>query len=196
VGCRISNKIPMLHALCPLHGEEAYWLIKSKIILVALLIGVLFSACGYHFAEKGGFPGDTERLFVKVLENKTQETGVENILTAALLDELTLRKTDELASGIDDADVVLSGVVNLVTIITISESAADVADERRVTVSVDLKLTKKDSSIVWAAKGLSDFEEYLVDTDKERTDANRRNAIRVLSKRIAERVVNRFSDDF
>ena len=171
-------------------------MIKSDILLVALLIGVMFSACGYRFAEEGGFPGDTERLFVKVLENKTQETGVENILTAALLNELTLRKTDELAGGIDDADVVLSGAVNLVTLETISESEPDVADERRVTVSVDLKLTKKDGSVVWAARNLSDSEEYYVNTDSERTDASRRDAIRVLSKRIAERTVNRFSDDF
>ena len=147
---------------------------------------MLCNACGYHFAEKEGFPGDTERLFVEVLENKTQETGVESIV----------RKTDELAIGFDDADVVLSGVVSLVTIVTISQSKPDVADERRVTVSVDLKLTKKDGSIVWAAKDLSDFEAYFVDTDTERTDANRRNAIRVLSKRLAERTVNRFSDDF
>ena len=169
---------------------------NSKFSVIIVLIAVLCGACGYRFAEEGGFPGDTDRLFVKVLENQTQETGVENIVTAALLSELTLRKTDELASGIDDADVVLSGVVNQVTIRTISVSKPDVADERRVTVTVDLKLTKKDGSIVWAAKGLSDFEAYRVDTDKERTDANRRNAIRMVSKRIAEKTVNRFSDDF
>ena len=171
-------------------------LVKDKFSFIIILLVVLCSACGYRFAEQGGFPGDTERLFVKVLENKTQETGVESIVTNALLAELTLRKTDELASGFDDADVVLSGVVDLVTIVTISVSKPDVADERRVTVSVDLKLTKKDGRIVWAANDLTDFEAYLVDTDTERTDANRRNAIRVLSKRIAERAVNRFSDDF
>ena len=169
---------------------------KSKFSAIILLIAVLCGACGYRFAEEGGFPGDTERLFVKVLENKTQETGVESIVTEALLNELTLRKTNELASGFDDADVILSGVVDLVTFITISHREPDVADERRVNVTVDLKLTQKDGSIVWTAKGLSDFEEYLVDTDTERTDANRRNAIRVLSKRIAEKTVNRFSDDF
>ena len=169
---------------------------KTKFFVVTLLIEAMISACGYRFAEEGGFPGDTERLFVKVLENKTQETGVESILTAALLSELTLRKTDQLASGIDDADVVLSGFVDRVTINTISVSKPDVAGERRVTVTVDLKLTQKDGSTVWTAKGLSDFEEYLVDPDTERTDANRRNAIRVLSKRIAEMTVNRFSDDF
>ena len=171
-------------------------LVEGKFSVVIILTVVLFGSCGYRFAGQGGFPGDTERLFVKVLENKTQETGVENILTAALLNELTLRKTDELAGGIDDADVVLSGAVNLVTIGTISESEPGVADERRVTVSVDLKLTKKDGSVVWAAGNLSDSEEYFVNTDPERTDASRRDAIRVLSKRIAEKAVNRFSDDF
>ena len=171
-------------------------LVEGKFSVIIILSVVLCAACGYRFAEQAGFPGDTERLFVKVLENKTQETGVESIVTDALLNELTLRKTNELASGIDDADVVLSGVVDLVTINTISVSKPDVAEERRVNVSIDLKLTKKDGGIVWAANGLSDFEEYLVDTDTERTDANRRNAIRVLSKRIAERTVNRFSDDF
>jgi hypothetical protein len=169
---------------------------KSRFNALILLIAMLCCACGYHFAEEGGFPGDTERLFVMVLENKTQETGVESILTAALLNELTLRKTDDLARGIDDADVVLSGVVNLVAIKTISSSKPNVASERRVTVSVDLKLTKKDGGMVWDAKDLSDFEEYLVDTDPQLTDANRRNAIGVLSKRIAERAVNRFSDNF
>jgi outer membrane lipopolysaccharide assembly protein LptE/RlpB len=171
-------------------------LAKPKSSFIIILTLVLCGGCGYHFAEEGGFPGDTERLFVKVLENKTQETDVESILTAALLNELTLRKTSELARGIDDADVVLSGAVDLVTIVTISSSKPDVASERRVTVSIDLKLTKKDGSVVWAAKNLSDFEAYLVDSNQQKTDANRRNAIGVLSKRIAERVVNRFSDDF
>jgi outer membrane lipopolysaccharide assembly protein LptE/RlpB len=169
---------------------------RIRLIALILLIVALIGSCGYRFAQEGGFPGDTQRLFVKVLENKTQETGVESIVTVALLNELTLRKTNQLANGLDDADVILSGEVNQVSFRTISQSKPDVADERRVTVSVDLKLTKKDGLVVWAANGLSDFEEYFVETDTQQTDANRRDAIRVLSKRIAERAVNRFSDDF
>jgi len=168
----------------------------SKVRLIIILITVLCGACGYRFAEQGGFPGDTERLFVNVLENQTQETGVENIITAALLSELTLRKTHNLANGMADADVVLSGIVKHVDLSTISVSQPTVADERRVTVSIDLKLTKTDGSTAWAGKDISDFEAYLVNVNQEITDANRQNAIRILSKRIAERVVNRFNDDF
>jgi len=168
----------------------------GKCSLIIFLIAVLCGACGYRLAGEGGLPGDSDRLFVKVLENRTQETGVENIVTAALLSELTLRKTESLASGIDDADVVLSGEVEEVAIRTISTRNKDTAGERRVTVTIDLNLKKQDGSVVWAANGLTDDEGYIVDADKERTDQNRRDAIRVLSQRIAEKVVNRMSDDF
>jgi outer membrane lipopolysaccharide assembly protein LptE/RlpB len=167
-----------------------------KLSLIVILTAVLCAACGYRFAEQGGFPGDTERLFVNVLENKTQETGVENIITAALLSELTLRKTHYLARGLADADVVLNGTVKQVNISTISVSEPTVANQRRVTVTVSLTLSKTDGSNVWAGGNISDFEAYLVDVNPELTDANRLNAIRKLSKRIAEHVVNRFSDDF
>jgi hypothetical protein len=164
------------------------WLLSLSLILVI--------SCGYRFAGQGGFPGDNDRLFVKVLENRTQETGVESIVTAALLSELTLRKTSGLTSGIDHADVVLSGVVEEVTIRTIATRNRDTASQRRVTVSVDLKLTKQDGSVVWAVNRFVDNEAYIVDVNNERTDQNRRDAIRVLSQRIAEQVVNRLSDDF
>ena len=169
---------------------------KSKCSVIIILIAVLCGACGYRFAGQGGFPSGSDRLFVKVLENRTQETGVENIVTAALLSELTFRKTDGLARGIDDADVVLSGVVEEVAIRTISTRNKDTAGERRVTVSVGLKLKKQDGSVVWAANRLTEDEGYIVEADKESTDQNRRDAIRVLSQRIAENAVNRLSDDF
>ena len=167
-----------------------------KNIWLLFLCWLLVISCGYRFGEQGGFPGDTERLFVNVLENRTQETGVENIVTAALLSELTLRKTNNLASGLDNADVVLSGVVEEVAIRTIATRTRDTAGERRVTVTIDLKLTKQNGKVVWSTQSLSDNEGYSVVADKERTDQNRRDAIRVLSRRMAEKVVNRLSDDF
>ena len=169
---------------------------NSRIIAVTLMIGTLYWACGYRFAEQEGLPGGTHRLFVKVFQNPTQETGVENIVTAALLSELTLRKTDELVGSMDNADVVLSGVVEEVAIGTIAAKKKDTASERRVTVIVSVKLTKQEGGVVWAAKGFSDNEAYLVDDNPERTDQNRRDAIRLLSRRIAEKVVNRLSDNF
>ena len=169
---------------------------KSKFSIIIIILAALCEACGYRLAEQRGFPGETERLFVNVLENETQETGVENVITEALINELTLRKTHHLANGLTDADVIMSGVVRHVDIRTVSTRKSTVADERRVIVSIELKLTRSDGRMTWAAREITDFEEYFVDFNPELTDANRRQAIRILSKRMAERVVNRFSDDF
>jgi outer membrane lipopolysaccharide assembly protein LptE/RlpB len=163
---------------------------------VLILTAVLFCACGYRFAPQEGFPGGTHRLFVTVFQNPTQETGVENIVTAAFLSELTLRKTDKLASSMDNADAVLSGVVEEVTIGTIAYKKKDTASERRVTVTLNVKLTKQDGAVVWAENKLSDNQAYQVDDNPQQTDQNRRDAIRLLSQRIAEKVVNRLSDNF
>ena len=185
----------MRYAPCSLRIVTEMVLNKSKFSAIIILVVVLCGACGYRFSEQEGLPGGTHRLFVKVFQNRTQETGVENVVTGALLSELTLRKTDELVGSMDNADVVLSGVVEEVTIGTIAKKK-DTASERRVTVTVSAKLMKQEGGVVWAAKGFSDNEAYLIDDNPERTDQNRRDAIRLLSRRIAEKVVNRLSDNF
>ena len=169
---------------------------RSRSRVLIILTAVLFCACGYRFARQEGFPAGTHRLFVKVFQNLTQETGVENTVTAALMSELTLRKTDELASSVANADVVLSGVVEEVTIGTIAAKKGDTATQRRVTVTLIVHLTKQEGDVIWAAKRFSDNEGYQVTDNPEQTDQNRRDAIRLLSRRIAEKVVNRLSDNF
>jgi hypothetical protein len=185
-------------ALTPEH-RNLIWemeLNRSSFSVIIILIAVLCGACGYRFAQQEGFPGGTRRLFVNVFQNPTQETGVENIVTAALLSELTLRKTDELVSNMDNADVVLSGVVEEVTIGTIATKTKDAASERRVAVTINVKLTKQEGGVIWSANRFSDNEAYQVAGNPEQTDQNRRDAIRLLSRRIAEKVVNRLSDNF
>ncbi|MFQ5772210.1 MAG: LPS assembly lipoprotein LptE [bacterium] len=168
----------------------------KKYICLFFLVWLFVAACGYRFAGNGEFPEETNRIFVEVLENRTSETGVENIVTSELLKEFTLRKTNNLAGSPDDADALLSGVIQFVIIQTISPKGKDAASERRVTVTVDLKLAQKDGQVIWTAKSLTDNEGYKIDENKERTEQNKREALRVLSQRIAERTMNRLSDDF
>lgn len=186
----------MRHALCAMQIITEMQLKRHRLGVIIIIIAALSGACGYRFAAQKGFPGGTHGLFVSVFQNRTQETGVENIVTAAFLSELTLRKTDELAGSMDNAEVVLSGVVEEVAIGTIATKKKDTASERRVTVTLSVALTKRQGSVVWAAKGISDNEGYRVDNNPEQTDQNRRNAIALLSRRIAEKVVNRLSDNF
>jgi hypothetical protein len=59
-----------------------------------------------------------------------------------------------------------------------------------------LKLTGPDGRVIWSARGVSANEAYDVMSDKLATEQNRRDAISVLSKRLAEKVYNRITADF
>jgi hypothetical protein len=171
-------------------------LLKHTQMGLILLFWLEFCACGYHLPQRGGFPEGVDLIFVKVLENQTTEPGAENIVTRNLINEFTLRKTKNLAGSMEEADAILSGAVSEIAIQTIAFEGQDSASERRVTVSIDLALKKKDGKVIWALKGISDNQVYPVSLDKNLSEANRRIAIDVASKRIAERSLNRLTDDF
>ena len=170
---------------------------KGKIIWIvfAILWFLAFlSACGYRFAGGGTLPSGIKSVCVTILENRTSEIGVENTFTNDLIYEFT--RNGKIAS-IDKADALLSGVVKSMSIETISRSGAHTSIERRVTVTLDLKLTDNDGRIIWSVKGVSGNEAYKVVSDnKLSTEQNRRSAISTLSERLAEKVYNSLTEDF
>ena len=165
------------------------------ICLILLLASLAGAGCGYRFAGGGKFPGNVHRLFVDMLENRTAETGIENTFTNDLIYEITRRKKVVL-TGADRAEAVLSGTIKALTIETISHRGTMTSLERRVTVTVDLGLVKPDGETVWSARNVAENEEYAVSADKSTTEQNRRNAILALSKRLAENIYRRLTEDF
>ena len=166
---------------------------KIWIIFAILWFLAFLSACGYRFAGGGTLPSGIKSVCVTILENRTSEIGVENTFTNDLIYEFT--RNGRIAS-IDKADALLSGVVKSMSIETISRSGAHTSIERRVTITLDLKLTDNDGRIIWSAKGISGNEAYVVASDKLSTEQNRRNAISTLSERLAEKVYNSLTEDF
>jgi outer membrane lipopolysaccharide assembly protein LptE/RlpB len=162
--------------------------------LSALLAGVMIVGCGYHFQGTGSLPGNTETVFVQVINNRTSETGIENVFTAALIDELT---RNQRAAGQDRADALLSGEIASVSTVTISRTGSTTSVERRVRATLNLALTDRSGVVIWKARNISATEAFPVDADsKARTDQNRREALTQLAQRMAENIYNRMTDDF
>ena len=154
---------------------------------------VLVSACGYRFSGSGSLPAGVQRVFISMLDNRTPETGLENTLTGDLRYEFIRYNRDAKP---DEADAVLSGTVKSLWVETVSRSGLHSSLERRVTVSVDLKLTNRNGRVVWSVAGLADNESYTVGSDSQATEFNKRRAISALSKRLAENIYYRLTEDF
>lgn len=140
-------------------------------------------------------PEGIKSLFIKILENRTSETGAENIFTNDLIYEVTSHRNVVLA-GEGSADGILSGIIKSMRIDAISHRDTYSSLERRVIISIDLKLTDQTGRAIWSAKDISENEDYIVSSDKQTTERHRREAIIILSKRLAEKVYNRLTDNF
>ena len=170
-------------------------LVKKKYAWTIILLWFLFSACGYQFTGGGSFPSGITSISIEMFENRTSETGVENIITNDLIYEFTIHE-QVVVTGSDKADAILTGVVKSISERTISHKGEYTSDERRVKLKLDLQLTDKSGGVIWSAKDISDNEAYKVSSTKQVTERNKKVAIKRLSKRLAENIYNSLTADF
>ena len=170
-------------------------ILRRIVVLLIFYLSLSFVACGYRFAGSGSFPAGIKSVNIPILKNNTSEVGIENTITNDLISEVT-RHDITVLSKKEEAESILSGVIKSATIETIAYKDPQTSSERRVTVTVDLKLTLPSGEIVWFRKGISDYEEYDVVEDKLETEQNRRDAISDLSERLAEKIYASITENF
>jgi outer membrane lipopolysaccharide assembly protein LptE/RlpB len=163
-------------------------------VLILAAAGVL--ACGYRFQGAGKLPAGIARIFVETFENRTTETALESLVTSAVVFEFTKRNKEAVAPSAEEADAVLKGVIRSISLQTVSTRGKDAAGERRVTLHTDLRLIGKDGRVLWAAKDVAEYETYSVSDDKFSNERKQRAALAMAASRIAEKIYNRFTDDF
>ncbi|MDP2643457.1 MAG: LPS assembly lipoprotein LptE [Desulfobacterales bacterium] len=159
------------------------------------LLCVVLIGCGYRVTGPAMFPGNVKHIYILMLENKTAETGVENIITGALIDEFT-RNSPAALTRRERAQAYLSGSVAGIRNTTISHRSPGISSERRVQVSVVVKLKDTQGREIWSTGAVSANEAYGVSPDKLVTEQNRRAAISVLSRRLAEDIFKRLTENF
>jgi outer membrane lipopolysaccharide assembly protein LptE/RlpB len=156
---------------------------------------IFLTACGYHFAGSGSLPGGVKTIGVEMLKNRTTETGLEFTVTNDLIYEFT-RRGKAVQKSIKKADAVLSGEIKSSVTTTISRRQQQSPIERQITMTLSLKLTRADGRVIWSDSSISDYEPYKVASTQQGTEINKKNAMRILSKRLAEKVNNRLTENF
>jgi outer membrane lipopolysaccharide assembly protein LptE/RlpB len=170
---------------------------RRKIGGIIILCMLVVSACGYRFSGQGQFPKGVERIFIEVFENRTSKTGIEQTVTNQVVFEFTRQRDKSLASSAENSDAVLKGTIRTIRTETISRIGTEVANEREVIMTVDLRLIKHDGGeVIWAAKGVTDRQAFNVSESKLETERNESLALARLSERMSERIFSRLTNDF
>ncbi len=165
-----------------------------KWILFACLV-VFFASCGYQFEGGGYINKDVSLVAVRVLENKSSETGAETAFTSALIQEI-IQKTDTRVVDESRASAFLEGTIKGITFATLSRSTTESVLERRVFATVDLKLINKEGEVIWSALDFTSYEDYTVSADTITDESNKRIAVEKIAIRNAEKLISKMMNNF
>jgi outer membrane lipopolysaccharide assembly protein LptE/RlpB len=170
-----------------LHGE---------ILLLVLCLVVLWG-CGYHLTGKEThLPSDVNSIAIPTFVNNTFEPGIEIPFTQAFLNEFIRDKRVKVTDQ-EKADSILEGTIKALHTSSVSYSGGGLAEEYRVTVTVDVVLIRRGGEVLWRENSLSETWWYRTTSSSALVnEGNRFVALQNVGALMAERVRNRFFYNF
>ena len=169
--------------------------LEKKYAWALIFLLLSFSACGYRFAGSGNLPLGISSIHVNMFANNSRETGFENVITNDIIYEFTRKKKDSITKS-DQADGILTGLVSSVRTDTIAREDAGTSLTRRITVSVNVKLTDRHGTVVWSEDNITESEAFDVVSGNVANELRRKDVLNNISKRLAEKIFNRITEDF
>ncbi len=174
-------------------AEALHWITLFALLACSLIL----AGCGYHRAERtSAAPNWIRNIYVAPLENRSNEL----MLAAWITDELRqefLRDTFFNLTPREEADVILEGKVKSVFSGGLSYSTYNAAIERRITVTCSLKMLDAHTGrLLWQTSDVTREEAFLVETDLMKTQARKDQALKKVSRDVAELTHHRIADLF
>lgn len=162
---------------------------RNCCLLGLLVMGV--SGCGYTLAGQGSLPGHIKTLAIPTFGNLTQEQGVEDVLTQAMIDVYARGGKVQLVVE-NAADAVLVGVIRSYS----DDEAVEFNDQNeplkyRLTVGIDVELRDLTTGTsLWNEEQIQGTIDFLGGPDYNLADENeeKRLALIELAQDLAQKV--------
>ncbi len=162
---------------------------KRAYLLIFFSGFLLLSDCGYYM--RGGEPhlsSEIHSVAIPVFGNRTIETGIETLMTEALVEKFVSAKRLPVSRQ-SSADALLTGTVKSFTTTPVAvTTSTQVSTENRATVTIDFTFLDQKSGKVLFREEMSDWRNYPVVQDLNATEQFKREAIRQISNLLAERM--------
>ena len=167
-----------------------------KPALLSLLI--LCTGCGYHTAGKANLlPADLRTIAVPAFANLTQTYKVEQMLTAAVVQEFTTRTNYRVVTQADSADAVLHGSVLTTSTTPLTyDSKTGRAASVLVIVSMSVSLADKQGKVLYQNPSYVFREQYQVSQELSSFFEEDSPAFQRLSREFARTLVSNVLEAF
>jgi outer membrane lipopolysaccharide assembly protein LptE/RlpB len=165
----------------------------------ALAVLVLLSTgCGYHTAGKANLlPPDLRSLAVPAFVNQTQTYKIEQLLTAAVVQEFSTRTAYRVVTQPDSADAVLRGTVLTTSTTPLTyDSKTGRAASVLVIVSMSVSLKDKQGKVLYQNPSYVFREQYQVSQELSSFFEEDSPAFQRLSREFARTLVSNVLEAF
>lgn len=125
----------------------------------------LCSGCGVYSFSGSGLTG-IKSVAVPQFENQTVEYGIQEDLTAAVIDQLIADNTLKVVA-LADADAVLRGEVVGYERLAYTYDKSDNVQEYKINVTVNFTLEKKDGKVVMSRERIIEYGIYSAADESE-----------------------------
>lgn len=163
--------------------------------VIILGLAVVITSCGYHFVGGGFINDNIQSISVKVLNNRSSESGVEIVFTNALINQV-LQVTDTKVTKAKLSSTILEGDINAINFQTLSRSSTESVVEQRITAVIDLRIIDNNGNILWSVKEFAASNDYSVSADNVTDENNKRTAVNELAVKAAENLVGKMLNTF
>jgi outer membrane lipopolysaccharide assembly protein LptE/RlpB len=169
-------------------------------IFTALLLALALFAtgCGYHTTPRGGAFPQVKTLAVPTFINQTQTYKIDQVLTSAVVRELTTRTQYHLVTGNSaDADATLKGVVLQTQSAPVTyDSATGRASTSLVTVTIKVSLVDRKGTVLFENPNYVFRDEYQISRELSSFFEEETPAVDRLSRDFARSLVANIMEGF
>ena len=163
----------------------------KKLFVFSLLL--IFTGCGYHLVGTAPYEKTVslsgKKVAVVTFANRVDEPGVESIFTRALTNELLKTGRVELTSE-KNADYIITGDVVVYRKETMSVDEKGDVLTYRLTLGVNVRVKDRGGRVVARYDNLTDYEDYRVYKDIEKTKDAEREAARKISESLSQMIAS------
>jgi outer membrane lipopolysaccharide assembly protein LptE/RlpB len=168
-------------------------MIKKGLPVICLL---LLAACGYQMVGKETHvPPGLNSVAVPTFKNRTYEPGIEVPFTQAFLNEFILDRRVNVVSRAQ-ADSLLEGIITNFTMYSVSFDQSGRVVEYQTNITLDLTLKDRAGKVLWEEKNFSETQWFRASSGILINEANKAAAIQKTARLVAERLRNRFFQNF
>ena len=168
---------------------------KRHGILLTVAIFLSLAGCGYRFVGMENRSG-VNTIAIPLFLNLTAEAGLENFITNAVREKFMRSKRIKLV-GEKEAEAVLVGTVQAISLVPVSLTREGLTLETRATVGVNVTLKRMgNGKDIWQAPNLNFRQDYLSNADFPTNERRKEEALRRIARELGEQIHNGILSQF